>query len=114
MSGVGLTTASSSEIQSPTKIDLSAFPGEIVNQVVVPIPAEVFAVLDKMEDQDWRSAVDHDTEHHQLRDRRFLALCFGSLVAEGFIAVQAQSQEDIDKIGRRSLKLADALGLESA
>ncbi|MEO0414862.1 MAG: hypothetical protein AAF226_07920, partial [Verrucomicrobiota bacterium] len=113
-SGATYANSQDAAAQSPARIDLSAFPGEIVNEVVVPIPAEVFAVLDKMDEPDWSSAIDHDTDHHNHRNRAFMALSFGSLVAEGFIAVQAKRKEDIEKIGRRSLKMADALGLESA
>lgn len=100
--------------QAPDSIDLSAFPGQIVKDVVIPIPAEVFAVLDKVGDPDWESGIVHVESEVGIKDRGFLAMSFGSLVAEGFIAVQAESSEDIQKIGRRSLVLAEALGLENA
>ncbi len=98
----------------PGQIDLSAFPGQIIDEVVIPIPAEVFAVLDKVGNPDWRSGIIHVDNPHRVQERGFLALCFGSLVAEGFIAVQAESADDIQKIGRKSLELAEALGLENA
>jgi hypothetical protein len=98
----------------PDHIDLSAFPGQIIDDVVIPIPAEIFAVLDKVGDPDWGQGITHVEGEIGTKDRSLLAMCFGSLVAEGFIAVQAESSDDIQKIGRRSLQMAEALGLESA
>jgi len=96
---------------APDRIDLSNFPGQMVDKVVVPIPAEIFAVLDKLDEPNWISGVQLPEETSDSRDRAFLALRFGSVVAEGFIAVQAKSADDIQNIGKRALKLAEALGL---
>ena len=38
------TTAAWAENDVPEQLDLANFPGEIVDKVVVPIPAEIFAV----------------------------------------------------------------------
>ena len=93
----------------PDRIDLSNFPGEIVDKVVVPIPAEIFAVLDKLDEPEWKGAINMPESNETTTDRAILALTFGSLVGEGFIAVQAQSGEDIQQIGRRVLALAKSL-----
>ena len=98
----------------PERLDLSNFPGQLVEKVVVPIPAEVFAVLDKVDEPDWDDGINLPEESKQTRERAFLALYFGSLVGEGFIAVQAKSSEDIQKIGRRALGVAESLGLANA
>lgn len=98
----------------PPTINLSNFPGQVVDKVVVPIPAEIFAVLDKLDEPDWRGAIDLPVESHSFRERAFLAMNFGCVVAEGFIAVQAKDSGAIQDIGRRALKLADSLGLASA
>jgi len=98
----------------PERIDLNAFPGQIIDDVVIPIPAEIFAVLAKIGDPDWSRGITHVEGEIGTKDRSLLAMSFGSLVAEGFIAVQAESSDDIQKIGRRSLEIAEALGLESA
>lgn len=108
------TTTFSQDNKPPQKIDLSQFPGEVVSKVVVPIPAEVFAVLDKVGEPDWDSGIIHVKSDFGTKDRGFIAMSFGSLVAEGFIAVQARSADDIQKIGMRSLEVAEALGLETA
>lgn len=98
----------------PERIDLSNFPGVIVEKVVVPIPAEIFAVLDKLDEPEWKSAVAMPESNAATTDRAILALLFGSLVGEGFIAVQAKSGDDIEKIGRRVLSLSESLGLAGA
>ena len=102
------------EAAAPERIDLTNFPGELVDKVVVPIPAEIFAVLDKLDEPDWNSGIELPAEGEQGRDRAILALTFGSLVGEGFIAVQAKNSDEIQKIGRRVLSLSEALGLASA
>lgn len=98
----------------PDRIDLSNFPGEIVDKVVVPIPAEIFAVLDKLDEPEWKGAINMPESNETTTDRAILALTFGSLVGEGFIAVQAQSGEDIQQIGRRVLALSESLSLAGA
>lgn len=99
---------------APERIDLTNFPGELVDQVVVPIPAEIFAVLDKLDEPDWNSGIDLPAERERGGERTLLALTFGSLVAEGFIAVQAKNGEEIESIGRRVLSLSESLGLATA
>lgn len=119
---VGLAGPASPEIfaqdaeapAAPERIDLTNFPGELVDQVVVPIPAEIFAVLDKLDEPDWNSGIDLPLERERGGERTLLALTFGSLVAEGFIAVQAKNGEEIEAIGRRVLSLSESLGLAAA
>lgn len=98
----------------PERIDIAAFPGTLVDKVVVPVPAEIFAVLDKLDEPNWGSQV-HLPEMERVEvDRMRLALIFGATVGEGFIAVEAEQTRPIQDIGRRVLKLADALGLQDA
>ncbi|MEM9015839.1 MAG: hypothetical protein AAGC68_02410 [Verrucomicrobiota bacterium] len=99
---------------APEQIDLSNFPGEIVDQVVVPIPAEIFAVLDKLDEPDWSSGIIVPEGTGKSAEVAILALTFGSLVGEGFIAVQAEQSNQIQEIGRKVLKLSESLGLKSA
>ncbi len=104
----------STEAVAPERIDLTNFPGEIVDQVVVPIPAEIFVVLDKLDEPEWSTGIRIPENPGNGRERAILALTFGSLVGEGFIAVQAESADDIQEVGQRVLQLAQALGLAGA
>lgn len=99
---------------SPERLDLANFPGEIIEKVVVPIPAEIFAVLDKLDEPDWNSGIALPPERARGGERSLLALTFGGLVAEGFIAVQARNSGEIEKIGKRVLTLSESLGLAVA
>lgn len=98
---------------SPERIDLAQFPGVLVDKVVVPVPAEIFAVLDKLDEPNWNSAIHLPPERDLGGDRAMLGLTFGSLIGEGFVAVQAKSVSDIESIGKRVLRLSEALGLAS-
>ncbi len=102
------------EAEVPERLDLTNFPGEIVDKVVVPIPAEIFAVLDKLDEPEWSSGIAVPEEEPKTTERAILALIFGSLVGEGFIAVQAKDADEIQNVGRRVLNLSESLGLASA
>ncbi len=106
--------AAQEEAAAPERIDLTNFPGKIVDQVVVPIPAEIFSVLDKLDEPEWSRGVSIPDEPGDGSDRSLLALTFGSLVGEGFIAVQAEEAGDIEEIGKKVLDLSQALGLSNA
>jgi len=106
--------AAQEEPAAPERIDLTNFPGKIVDQVVVPIPAEIFSVLDKLDEPEWSRGVSIPDEPGDGSDRSLLALTFGSLVGEGFIAVQAEEAGDIEEIGKKVLDLSQALGLSNA
>ena len=110
----GRAQDSGAKAVAPERIDLTNFPGELVDKVVVPIPAEIFAVLDKLDEPDWNSGIELPKEGAQGGDRAVLALTFGSLVGEGFIAVQAKNKDEIQNVGRRALALSESLGLAVA
>jgi len=109
-----LFAGSTAWAEPPERLDFSQFPGEIVEEIVVPIPAEIFAVLDKLGEPEWHRGIALPEEKRPFRERGFLALTFGCVVAEGFVAVQAKSAEEIEEIGRRALELAESLGLANA
>ena len=66
------------------------------DKVVVPIPSEIFNVLDKFEvaRNDWRTEL-KVPERETCRDRNQYALFLGRVVAEGFLAVEAQDREAV-------------------
>ncbi len=97
----------------PASIDISALPASIVDDVVVPVPREIFLSLDKLGDQDWSSQVT-DNKFDKLGDREQIALLFGVVVAEGFVAVQAEDREAVIETGRHVSRLAKALGVSDS
>jgi len=95
------------------EFDPLSFPGQVVDDVVVPVPSEVFSVLDKLGEPNWRQEL-RKAKLPSTTDRTRLSLLFGYTVAEGFVAVQAEDKESVKDIGRDVIDLAKALGLSKA
>src|SRR6202008_580752 len=69
----------------PRQIDLNRFPATKLDDVVVPLPSEVFNVLDKLGTPDWRGEM-RSPNITSRGARAQIALMLGSVVAEGFVA----------------------------
>src|SRR6201997_697473 len=95
------------------QIDLNRFPATKLDNVVVPLPSEVFNVLDKLGTPDWRGELRNPNINNR-GERAQIALLLGSVVAEGFVAVEATDRERVKQVGRDVLELARAIGVESA
>lgn len=93
------------------ELDLSKFPGQIIDEVIVPVPSEIFTVLDKLGDPDWKAEVSI-TPKPNFSERTDVALLLGATVADGFIAVQAEDKKSVTDVGRNVLSLAQALGVK--
>ncbi len=99
----------------PRQISLDGVPATLIEDVIVPHPAELFALMDKLPGRaDWRSRVRQDFNVRSTNDRTTLALVFGMMIADGFIAVQAQDPDGVRSSGREILELAEALSLRDA
>ena len=98
------------QAQPPQKIDVSDLPAQMVSDVVVPVPSEVFNVLDRMASPNWH-AVLRSREIKTPAERPEIALLMGAVIAEGFIAVEAQNAEAVQDLGIQVLRLAAALGV---
>jgi len=96
-------------------IDVGKLPQQatLVEDVIVPVPSEVFGVLDKLGSPNW-----HDVLRADLPPvpgaRPETALLLGDVIAEGFVAVEAQDPEQVKKIGRSVLDLSAAMGVRKA
>jgi len=112
LAAIGIVTALHAA-DPPATIDISKLPGALVDDVVIPVPREVFLSLDKLGDQDWGGQI-KDSKFDKLGDREQVALLFGVVVADGFVAVQAKNREAVTDIGRHVSRLAKALGVSDA
>jgi hypothetical protein len=99
--------------EPPQSIDLSKFPAAAVDEVVVPVPSEVFIVLDKLGSPNWRGEM-RDQLGNNTGNRAQIALLLGTVIAEGFLAVQAEDTEKVKKIGREVLDLSAAINVKDA
>lgn len=97
----------------PERIDLSAFPAKSIDDVVVPVPSEVFSVLDKLGNPNWHREM-RGSLGRQTGNRAQVALLLGTVIAEGFVAVEAQDPTRVKDIGREVLSLSKAINVEKA
>ncbi|NNE92348.1 MAG: hypothetical protein HKN23_11930 [Verrucomicrobiales bacterium] len=98
---------------APPSIDVGAIPEASDEDVVIPIPQEIFNSLDKLGVQNWKQQV-HQPEYKLNPNRSRTALIFGLQISEGFILIQAKDKDGVTQIGRDVIKLAGALGVEAA
>jgi hypothetical protein len=96
-------------------IDIGKLPQQatVVEDVIVPVPSEVFGVLDKLGSPNWHEVL--RSQDVSVPDSRAeTALMLGDVIAEGFVAVEAQDSEQVKKIGRQVLTLSAAMGVRKA
>jgi hypothetical protein len=78
--------------------------------LTIPTPGELFAALEKPGKTDW-SGQYRGPIPTTYSNRAQIALNLGGLIADGFIAVEAQDSQQVKNIGTDILKLAKALGV---
>lgn len=78
--------------------------------ISIPTPGELFAALSKPGKPDWASQY-RGPIPSTYRNRAQIALNLGGLIADGFIAVEAQDSQQVKNIGSDIIKLAKALGV---
>ncbi|MDQ2867003.1 MAG: hypothetical protein M3R59_01105 [Verrucomicrobiota bacterium] len=84
-----------------------------VEDVVVPLPNEVFGALNKIGPVNWKEFV-RTEKSANFTERPRIALLLGSVIADGFIAVQAEDAPAVKEIGQRVLALAKGIGVGSS
>ncbi|MEY2536319.1 MAG: hypothetical protein QOG67_59 [Verrucomicrobiota bacterium] len=86
-----------------------------IKGVLVPVPKEIFGTLDKFAHSNWRAVQRPElTQWKTPSNQAETALMLGVVIAEGFIAVEAEDAAEVKNVGRSVLKLARALGVEEA
>ena len=95
--------------EAPKRIDVKQF-SKKVEDVVVPLPNEVFAALNKLGGVNWKEYV-RDNAGSNFTERPRIALLLGTVIADGFIAVQAEDAPAVKDIGQRVLNLAKGIGV---
>ena len=78
--------------------------------ISIPTPGELFAALSKPGQPNW-TAQYRAPIPMTYRNRAQIALNLGGLIADGFIAVEAQDGQQVKNIGTDIIKLAKALGV---
>src|SRR4030088_2094272 len=80
------------------------------DSISIPTPGELFAALGKPGKPNW-SGQFRGPIPTTYRNRAQIALNLGGLIADGFIAVEAQDSQQVKNIGTDIIKLAKALGV---
>ena len=78
--------------------------------ITIPTPGELFAALGKPSKPDWASRY-RDPIAMNYKTRAQIALNLGGLIADGFIAIEAQDAQQVKNTGSDIVKLAKALGV---
>ena len=105
--GLGLTAVAA---PAPQHIDVQKISTTVEN-VVVPLPNEVFGALNKLGGINWKEYV-RTNRGGNFTDRPRIALLLGSVIADGFIAVQAEDAPAVKEIGQRVQALAKQINVE--
>src|SRR5881296_3283511 len=95
--------------QVPQHIDIKQL-SKTVEDVVVPLPNEIFGALNKLGAVNWKEHVRTD-KGASFTERPRIALLLGTVIADGFIAVQAEDAPAVKEIGQRVLFLAKQIGV---
>src|SRR5258708_34060037 len=93
---------------APPHIDVKQY--KKVEDVVVPLPNEVFAALNKLGPVNWKEFV-RTEKGVNFRERPRTALLLGNVIADGFIAVQPRNAPAVKEIGQRVLSLARGIAV---
>jgi hypothetical protein len=83
---------------------------EEIEVLTIPSPAEFFAALDKIAKPDW-AAFYRDPIPTTYAERPLAAINLGTLVTDGYIAVEAQDGQQVKNTGKDIISLARALGV---
>ncbi len=94
---------------APQQIDVKQL-SKKVEDVVVPLPNEIFGALNKLGTVNWKEHVRSD-KGSNFTERPRIALLLGTVIADGFIAVQAEDAPTVKEIGQRVLALAKGIGV---
>jgi hypothetical protein len=97
----------------PKKIFLTDFPAAAVQEVLIPVPNEIFAALDKLGNPNWKAEL-REGKVRTPENRACTALLLGNVIAEGFVAVEAEDSERVKELGRQVLVLADAINVRKS
>jgi len=108
---LGLTVGAGAT-QAPQHIDVKQLSRK-VEDVVVPLPNEVFGALNKLGPVNWKEFV-RSNRGSNFGERPRIALLLGSVIADGFIAVQAEDAPAVKEIGQRVLTLSKGIGVSTS
>ena len=86
-----------------------------IKGVLVPVPREIFDTLDKFAHSNWRAVQRPElAQQRPPGDQAGTALLLGVVIAEGFIAVEAEDAAEVKDVGRAVLRVGARARVEKA
>jgi hypothetical protein len=83
-----------------------------VHGLAVPVPKEIFRSLDQFRDANWRAVKRPEVARWKSHgDQAQIATLLGVVIAEGFIAMEAEDSTEVKNLGSSVLGLARGLGI---
>jgi hypothetical protein len=84
-----------------------------IESLTIPMPGEFFAAINKIDRPNWKQLVRVGTPE-ATSNRAQIALVLGTLVADGYIAVEAQDGQGVKNIGKEIINLAKKLNVSQS
>ena len=84
-----------------------------IESITIPMPGEFFAAINKQGRPNWKQLVRTGTPE-ATDSRSQIALILGTLVADGYIAVEAQDSQGVKNIGKEIINLAKKLNVSQS
>lgn len=84
-----------------------------IESLTIPMPGEFFAAINKQGRPNWKQLVRVGTPE-STASRAQIALGLGTLVADGYIAVEAQDSQGVKNIGKEIINLAKKLNVSQS
>jgi hypothetical protein len=84
-----------------------------IESITIPMPGEFFAAINKQGRPNWKQLVRTGTPE-ATSSRSQIALILGTLVADGYIAVEAQDSQGVKNIGKEIISLAKKLNVSQS
>ena len=84
-----------------------------IESLTIPMPGEFFAAINKQGRPNWKQLVRVGTPE-STASRAQIALALGTLVADGYIAVEAQDSQGVKNIGKEIINLAKKLNVSQS
>lgn len=114
---IGLTLCSAlwaQEVAPPGSLTKEEIATAVADEKIsLPVPGELFAALSKQGRIDW-SAQLRKAPSGTFTNRQQIALNLGTLVADGYLAVEAQDKQQVKNISNDIRVLAKALGVQES
>jgi hypothetical protein len=111
---VALAALLTAQTPAPTAAQLP-FESTVIDNVLMPVPSAVFVTLDKFAHSNWRAVQQPELARWKPHGAQTeIALLLGAVIAEGFVAVEAEDATEVKSVGLAVLILARGLGVERA